>query len=219
MLLSLLLLLGASVPHHRGDDSLVAALSGTPASRLVARLPAASGFERGVALLFLAVADTTPGRWSEPARSSLDSLYRASRTPLRTALLGTAEALRARDLRGNGLKAAYWLARSLRHLDAAVNARPDDVLPRIFRINSLVDVPKPFDVEERLARDAVFLRGTLRGDLKNANPAILTALAAVAWRQGRSNEARAMWESVVAREPDDSPHRLLAERKLGRLGR
>lgn len=216
MLLAILLLLGSLSADARSEDSVVAALSGAPPSRLLAGFPLARGVERGATLLFLAALDTT-GRWSEPARAALDSLHRAERTPLRSTLLGTAEALRARDLSGNGLKAAYWLTRSLRHLDAGVEARPDDARLRIFRINSLVEVPKPFAVDERIARDAAALRSKLRGDVKNAESAVLMALASVASRQGRSREALDLWRVVVARESADSPHRLVAERRMARL--
>jgi len=217
MLIPILLLLHThSAPDPVSEDSLVSRISGLGVSELTSSLPQAQGLARGATLLFLAASDTITGKWSEAARQSLDSLYEVGRSPLRAVLLGTAEAIRARDTQKDEIAATLWLGRSFRHLDEGVQAQPNNPLLRIFRINSLVDVPELFHVDDRLKEDCEFLRSQVKGALRKADTGTLMALGSVAWRDGRSREAIALWKLVVARERKGSPDRQTALRKLER---
>lgn len=217
MLLAILLMLCApSAPLQGTDDAFVQEAQTSSISQLRASLESAQGIEKGVALLFLAATDTVPNKWSESAHRSLDTLYNARKTPLRAVLLGTVEAMRARDSQKDEIQATLWLGRSFRHLDEGVAGDPGNMLLRIFRINSLVDVPEMFHVDARLKEDRDVLRAQTNGDVKKADVSTLMALAAVSWREGKSREAIAMWRLVVARERKGSPDRQAALRKLER---
>lgn len=217
MLLTILTMIWAQAATPAvSEDSVVNALSVYSVKELKRLLPNAQGIERGAALLFLAAADSTDASWSESARANLDSMLGLGKTPLRSVLLGTAEALRARDTQKDEIQATLWLGKSFRHLDEGVKAKPEDPLLRIFRINSLVDVPEMFHVDARLKEDCDFLRARVKGGPRNADTGTLMALASVAWRNGRSREAIAMWKLVVSKEKKDSPDRKAAERRLER---
>lgn len=182
------------------EDSLVARFASLPKDSLQ-REASGPGWERGVALLFLSIADTA--RSAKPAQAVLDSSYRERPSPMRAALLGTSESLCARDVRGDVMEATKWVGKALKHLDEGVRTAPENDAIRIFRINSLYQVPEIFHVEERLEQDGKALKAKLAGDYRGADSNVLLALASVAWRMGRSREAVAHWKLVAARGTSD----------------
>lgn len=167
-------------------------------------------------LLFLAINDDTPERWTEQAYDALDSLRQTQRTPLRSVLLGTAAALRGRDARPNIFAARKWLNQSLELLDEGIDKEPTTPLLRTFRIRSLVKVPALFGVDGRLDQDAAFLRATIRGRERLAGSGTLLALASVADRREQKADAAAYWKLVLATAPPGTPDHATAQRGLAR---
>lgn len=200
-IISVLLALSGA-PATPSEDSIVGAVSMRPTSRLRMDVDRRDiGVEGPLSALFLAVADTSFP--AQAAVAALDSLHRVQPTALRSALLGTAEALCARGVRDKPLEATRWVGKAIAHLDAAVKDDPKNPTIRVFRINALREVPQIFHVEERLEADAAMLKKAIGKKYRTAPGDHLMAVAAVAWRAGRSKEAVACWKIVASRGAKD----------------
>ncbi|MEN9352701.1 MAG: hypothetical protein RL318_26 [Fibrobacterota bacterium] len=182
-------------------------------SELEGQLKRSNEGERGIIHLFLAAGDSTGGPSLDSAWTVLDSLQRAKPSALHAALLGTADALQARRTRGDVIVATRWVGKAIEHLDAAVAADSMDLAVRIFRINSLVEVPEIFHVDKRLRRDEAFLRARFP-KLAQADAGTLLALAALNYRFGNLGEATALWKLVAGRKIASVTQRAQARRRL-----
>lgn len=191
-------------------------LSRANAYQLEARLPSCRGADCALIHLFLAAADPSRPSSTTAARTGLDSLFRLSPTPVAAALLGTAEALEARTVRGDAMAATRWVGKALGHLDHAVRGDSTASLVRILRIHSLVEVPEIFHVEARLREDAAVLRSGA-STLAALDASALLAIALVDYRVGNLAEASACWKRVVSSGDASESERAEARRRLEAL--
>lgn len=212
MILFLLPILASFSVASTSDDSLVAALSKLDPPALTKIVSEPGDFRKALAQLLLAGSDTTLK--VDEANVALDKIYQSGPTPMRAALLGTSESIRARESRDNKFEAAKWIGKSMAHLDEAVAGAPSDLTIRVFRINALVKVPEMFHVEMGLNEDAELLKDHIGGKVSSAPSADLLALASVSWRFARSKEAIAYWKIVASRTSTDRQMAKTAKRNL-----
>jgi hypothetical protein len=186
------------------ENDFINIYSSAPVVSLKKAAATTEGIERGIVLMFITASDSNSNDITKQALAILDSAYKSSSTSIHAVLLGTVEAIMARDTKSDEIAATKWIARSLKHLDEAIKADSQNVTFRIFRINALVTVPEIFKVNNRLNSDALFLKQLIGKKFRQADISSLMALASVSYRFGRLNEAIAYWKIVVAREKPES---------------
>jgi hypothetical protein len=191
-------------------------LARASAPQLEVRLGACKGADCSLIHLYLAAADPSRPGSTTAARIGLDSMHRLSPSPVLAALLGTAEALEARAVRGDAMAATRWVGKALDHLDEAVRRDSTARLVRILRIHSLVEVPEIFHVESRLREDAAALRSGAP-TLAALDPSALLAIALVDYRVGNLAEASACWKRVASSGDATEAERSEARRRLEAL--
>jgi len=178
------------------------------ADSLVSQIESVVNEERAVLLLFITSTGSDMSGYCEEQYREIQYYYTNSENSVELALLGTSAALMARDCE-NELSATKYVAQAQKMLDKAVESDPNDPTIRIFRINSLVEVPQFFDVNSRLLSDVDFLEK--RGELSSAEK---IAIASVKYRLGLLNEAISLWLDVIETSGKNSLDYKTAQRLL-----
>jgi len=191
MLLSMIACLGtvAAAPSIRAA---LERLDTMAAADLAEVLPNLAGGELAVGDVLLAAQDPNKPDRVEAAYVFLDSVDRSGGgSPIGLAVLGMAEALKARSMFGDPAGATRWMMSSVARFDRAVASDSADPWIRILRTRYLAQVPKIFQLDARIRDDSVVLRRMLPR-LDASRPGALLALAAACERLGNPEEAASL---------------------------
>lgn len=191
------LILAAGATKTPSLDSMVTVLSKFDLRALQKESATAKDLSKAVVSFFI-VAQDTSARISA-TRDILADGSVGEASAVRTALLGAAEAISAREAGGNRLDASRWVGQALRDLDAAVAKDSANPTIRVIRINALARVPEMFRVEARIASDRAVLLAHVGKGVSSADGSILLALGAAAHRAGDDADAVRLWTIVADR--------------------
>lgn len=207
ILLALMFLLASFVFGESQERIAIERYSKMNMPALLSAVNQTKGFDLALVYLFLAAEDKSPSSYTVKAHARLDSIFTAQPTVLNSALMGTIEAIMARDC-NDDIKATKHIGKALKLLDKAVLDAPNDPMMRIYRINSLVEVPEIFHVNERIKTDLEKLLSM------GKEPTTLLIAARVAMRNGDLENAVSYANQVVKATPKDSLTHIKAKKLL-----
>jgi hypothetical protein len=188
------------------------------AADLAEVLPNLAGGELAVGDVLLAAQDPNKPDRVEAAYVFLDSVDRSGGgTPIGLAVLGMAEALKARSRFGDPTESTRWMMSSVARFDGAVASDSTDPWIRILRARYLAQAPKIFQLDGRIRDDSLALRRMLPR-LEAMRPAALLALAAACERLGNREEAASLRLQVENEPRSAATQREKARERLVEVG-